>query len=114
MPQASQQYKFLIDKAASDTEACILWPYRLDKYGYGVLKLVGKEVRAHRLAYKLKWGHFPRGDGSHTCHITRCVNWRHVVDESRSENLARSRGTGGRIERRGSLTSANGATGMPA
>lgn len=50
----------------------------LDKYGYLIIKVKGKQFKAHRIAWLLNYGEFPRGEIDH---INR------IKTDNRIENL---------------------------
>ena len=83
--------KFLEDaiKQASP-DACIIWPYALDKDGYGVLRKDGKNIGAHRLALILftdiSHDHLEAAHGP--CHNPLCINPLHLRWATRKENNA--------------------------
>lgn len=82
---------------------CIEWPFAQDKDGYGVLSRVidGKKrsLRAHRWMWERNWGPMdPAMDASHLCHNRICVNFQHLVAESRGDNIRRGRRTGTSVE----------------
>lgn len=64
------------------------WPWlgaRHDDFGYGVLRIYGKPLLAHRAAFLIEHGSLPF-IGRHTCDHTWCVNPSHVVDGSVADN----------------------------
>ena len=83
--------KFLEDaiKQASP-DACVIWPYALDKDGYGVSRKDGKTIGAHRLALILFTGishdHLEAAHGP--CHNPLCINPLHLRWATRKENNA--------------------------
>lgn len=79
----------------SSTDECMIWPGAVDRNGYGQIKWNGKTVGVHRLVLELALGRplLPGMDASHTCpsgHNSLCFNRRHLVEETRGENLRRS------------------------
>ena len=74
------------------TETCWLWSGKcLVSGGYGVLRVNGKDTRAHRFSYELHNGPIPDGLViDHMCHVTNCVNPDHlraVTNKQNSENV---------------------------
>lgn len=55
--------------------------------GYGAIRVNGILEKAHRVAYFLKHGTYPKHNGTHTCDNIKCVNWDHIEDKTQSENL---------------------------
>lgn len=69
---------------------CWLWIGALDRDGYGIAGLNGKQHRAHRLAYQWARGEIAEGlVVDHLCRITNCVNPDHLEAVTRAENKAR-------------------------
>jgi hypothetical protein len=54
---------------------CLLWVGHTNTNGYGVLRINGRRVYAHRLAYALEHGRIPDGElVLHHCDNPACVN----------------------------------------
>lgn len=77
--------RFLVDSIELANEFdCIIWPFNLDQYGYGRLKLKGKDQLAHRLTLMLTNGLPP--DDIHNlslhdpliCTSKACINYFHL------------------------------------
>lgn len=73
-----------VDKAGS----CWLWTAaRLDARGYGVFRLSGRNVVAHRVSYMWAFGDIPAGyEVDHTCFNRSCVNPDHLRLLTHQEN----------------------------
>lgn len=74
--------------------ACILWSGTINGSGYGVTKVGGRQVYAHRLAYEAATGKpLPaRSSGlclDHTCRNRACVNPDHLELVSLGANVLR-------------------------
>jgi endogenous inhibitor of DNA gyrase (YacG/DUF329 family) len=69
------------------TESCWLWTGGLLKTGYGSVRVGGKALRAHRVAYELLVGKIP--DGMllrHSCDNPKCVNPSHLIPGTKRQN----------------------------
>ena len=70
------------------TGECWLWTGGLDKDGYGVWWLDGKNVRPHRLICKMYGKEIKQPFISrHLCHVRNCVNPDHIVPGTQKENV---------------------------
>lgn len=68
---------------------CLLWTGPQHHNGYGALKM-GREQRAHRVAYILAKGPIPVGlQIDHLCRTRLCCNPDHLECVTREENIAR-------------------------
>ena len=83
-----------------ETDHCVYWPFYLYANGYGYVWFRDADRPAHRVALILSKGGVDRPgmDASHSCHIRRCVNPRHLEWKTRSENL-KDRAYAGTINR---------------
>ena len=67
---------------------CIEFTFKPDNDGYGRVRVNGKKVRAHRLAYIAVHGHVePWLHVMHTCDNPRCVNPAHLVVGTHQDNM---------------------------
>lgn len=67
------------------TDECTIFTGLLDKKGYGIVRINGKNVFVHRLAYMLAHGEWPR-ICRHTCDVPACINPGHLLDGSKGDN----------------------------
>lgn len=80
---------------------CWLWTAARSGDGYGHLKVDGRNVKAHRLAYELEVGPIPPGlDIDHLCRVPLCVNPAHMEPVSRRTNTLRGDGIQARNARK--------------
>jgi len=68
---------------------CLIWPYPTTK-AYPTIKIDGKFWSFHRYVCQLTHGDPPtkEHEAAHTCGNSLCVNKRHIVWKTHSENLA--------------------------
>jgi len=75
--------KYIVDEKTG----CWNWTEPLTKYGYGVLKIKGKFIKAHRFAYQ--YFKEPLVEGKiicHCCNNRKCVNPEHLRQDTYSSN----------------------------
>ena len=80
---------------------CLLWMGSINRSGYGVLRVEGRQVAAHRFAYARHNGPIPDGVFiDHACHVRSCVEISHLRPATAAEN---SRNLSGRRRNGGDL-----------
>jgi hypothetical protein len=79
---------FLQAALSHDNNNCVLWPFSLNRKGYGQLEVDGKIRRAHRVVCEKVYGPAPASQeqAAHSCGIPSCINWRHLRWASYEEN----------------------------
>lgn len=70
-----------------DPDECWLWGRPLHHTGYGVVKMSGKQMKVHRVAYLLTHGQ-PDNDVLHRCGSRPCCNPNHLYDGTDLQNAA--------------------------
>ena len=73
------------------TEDCWLWYGATDLTGYGQIRVAGRLLKVHRLAYELEVGPIPEGfEIDHLCRVRNCVRPDHLEAVTLRENRRRA------------------------
>lgn len=75
----------------TDPEAgCVLWQGNTDRNGYGMVRVLGKNVLTHRQMWIQENGPIPEGmELDHLCRNRNCLNLEHLELVTRAENMKR-------------------------
>lgn len=66
---------------------CWIWMASCDKYGYGFIKVNGKQRHAHRVSFEIYIGPIPEGKSVlHSCDTPSCVCPYHIFSGTQSDN----------------------------
>jgi hypothetical protein len=85
--------------SASGANGCTLFTGAKDKDGYGKMRINGRDVRAHRVAWEIAYGPIP--DGTlicHRCETPACISLGHLFAGSHLDSVA-DRKSKGRVPR---------------
>lgn len=105
MPPSSDAAERLFRRTLREPGGCWLWTGALDGQGYGRIRIAGRTVITHRLAYELMVQAIPPGAQlDHLCHThdescpggldcghRRCINPAHLEPVTTAENTRRGR-----------------------
>jgi hypothetical protein len=98
----------LMFRTAETGSGCWSWIGSIDQHGYGKVRVAGKTLATHRVAYETFVGPVPDGlvldhmchnadkgcPGGPSCSHRRCLNPEHLEPATRSMNAVRGRGHG--------------------
>lgn len=91
-------------------DACMIWPFGKSNRQYGYLKVDGRQVSCHRVAFELIHGYRPPDNGCHICDTPPCFNPRHIFEGTQLDNkrdcVAKGRSARGERHARAKLTAA--------
>jgi hypothetical protein len=88
--------------AIGERAACWEWSAsRAARGGYGQLRVYPRTLKAHRVAFFLHPGHWPRRWCLHHCDNPPCVNPAHLYDGSCADNARDAVARGRQQQRRG-------------
>lgn len=82
--------KRLLGKVKVDDNGCWNYTGQKDQYGYGVFKIGGRNLGAHKISYILHKGDFDQSkfEMMHECHNRCCVNPDHIRTGTHKENMS--------------------------
>ena len=89
---------YLEDRSTPVPESgCRLWDLSVDKTGYGKIKMKGKHLQAHRVAWEAYRGPIPEGKLiCHKCDVPSCINPNHLYvgtfTDNNRDTIARGKG----------------------
>lgn len=87
--------------AAPDAAGCWRWGGYVNESGYGVARIGGKSMPAHRAVYAALRGEVPQAlDLDHLCRVRDCVNPDHLEPVTRRVNVLRGVGAGAQNARK--------------
>ena len=79
-------------KVRQGENGCVFWTASTDKKGYGMFRVNGRMVRAHRWAYEYFRRPIPDGlELDHLCRVRACVRVEHLEPVTTSENVRRAK-----------------------
>jgi hypothetical protein len=89
-------------KVKKSEDGCWIWCAFRDKQGYGIFKVAGKTIGAHRVAYTLAYGPIPSGlYVCHYCDNPSCVRpdhlWIGTVDDNNNDKITKGRQARGMV-----------------
>lgn len=82
--------RFAASAAAHRGDECLIWPYGMNERGYGLLRVNGRHIGAHRYVCLQAHGEppTPNHQAAHSCGTPSCVSPRHLRWSTSSENQA--------------------------
>lgn len=81
-----EPHKYLLDSIKTDTNECIEWKYGGHEFGYGGIRINGKDKLVHRYAMELKGFDTDGYVVRHSCDNPKCFNPRHLSLGSHQDN----------------------------
>lgn len=90
-PRISLETRFW-EKVTKHQEGCWEWTGAINGHGYGHIKIEGRMVPAHRVAYEFLVNPIPEGlDLDHLCRTRHCVRPTHLEPVTRRTNILRGK-----------------------
>lgn len=82
--------RFWSKVSGQDPLGCWLWAGEKNSDGYGQIRIAGKTLKAHRVAWELMRGPIPSGlQLDHLCRVRSCVNPEHLEPVTQLVNVRR-------------------------
>lgn len=83
-------YNYLTDSLKDCGEECLLWPFAINKHGYGTVSQFGQVRYVYIIAYEHAHGPVPTGtELDHLCKVRHCFNPKHLEAVTHAENVKR-------------------------
>lgn len=81
---------WIASHASIVTTECVLWPYAVNRFGYGKMTVEGRTTGAHRIMCEAAHGDRPshRHEVAHSCGVRLCCNPAHLRWATSKENAA--------------------------
>ena len=81
-------YNWIMENVGHQDDECLLWPFRLSTPGYAQFSHEKKVYLAHRYMCRLTHGDPPAPEyhAAHSCGNRRCVNPRHLIWKTQTDN----------------------------
>lgn len=82
----------IVSKCTKDKNGCWNYTGSLDSCGYGIFKIEGRNLGAHKVSYILHNGDFDQDiyEMMHDCHNRRCINPEHIKAGTHKQNMSYS------------------------
>lgn len=108
LPPRSSAVRFQ-EKVTPGRNGCIEWSGSRNEHGYGIQRIDGRAVKAHRVAWEFAHGPIPAGQHVlHRCDNPPCVNPDHLFlgihVDNMADMVAKGRAAGATGDRHGSRT----------
>lgn len=105
MKSLADRFWAKVDKSGGP-DACWPWLAAVNGAGYGIIRLRGKNIRAHRVAWELASGQLnDRVHVLHRCDNPPCVNTAHLFTGTHGDNMADMAAKGRHLEKYKTLPS---------
>ena len=87
VPPGNRELRFNGVRQMSD-DKCVVYSGSINYSGYGVIKVGGKTLKAHRLAWVQEYGPIPDGMYVlHSCDNRSCINIKHLRLGTQQDNM---------------------------
>lgn len=71
----------------NDADSCWLWKASSNNQGYGQFRIDGTMRLAHRVAFFLLFGRWPKNILRHSCDTPLCVRGSHLIEGTQKQNM---------------------------
>ncbi len=86
-PTAKDYIRFVKKTGEADERGCMKWTGSTNGNGYGTFYLGGGPRKAHRVAFRIYKGYWPRPMCLHNCNNRLCVNPEHLREGTHLDNM---------------------------